>query len=120
MPSGFEYWSVNVHITELELVFLYRFLQEILGYISLTLALRPPPLPTAAAAAADAVANRATAAATAALQSELARGMGMVLQLDVQMEAPVIVMPRNSDGADKVRSLCGAAAAPLGVHNSCD
>ena len=100
IPSGFEYWSVRVHVTQLETVFLYRFLQELLGYISLTLALRPPVLQPRAAAAAT---ERASAAASAALQAELQRGMGTVLQLDVSMEAPVIVMPRNSDSPDKVR-----------------
>ena len=100
VPSGFEFWSVRVHVTQLQTVFLYRFLQEVLGYISLTLALRPPLLQSRAGAA---VSDRASAAATAALQAELQRGMGTVLQLDVSMEAPVIIMPRNSESPDKVR-----------------
>ena len=100
VPSGFEFWSVRVHVTQLETVFLYRFLQELLGYISLTLALRPPPLQSRAGTA---LTDRATAAASAAMQAELQRGMGTVLQLDVSMEAPVIIMPRNSDSPDKVR-----------------
>ena len=99
VPSGFGYWSVRVHVTQLELVFLYRFLQEVLGYISLTLALRPPALPSRAAAA---LTDRASAAAASAVQAELLRGMGTVLQLDVSMEAPVITMPRDSGSPDKV------------------
>ena len=104
VPSGFDFWSVRVHVTQLELVFLYRFLQEVLAYISLTLALRPPSLPSRAAAA---VTDRASAAAAAAVQAELLRGMGTVLQLDVSMEAPVIVMPRNSSSPDKVDAHAG-------------
>ena len=99
VPSGFDFWSVRVHVTRLELVFLYRFLQELLGYISLTLALRPPELPARGTATAT---DRASAAAASAVQAELLRGMGTVLQLDVSMEAPVITMPRNSSSPDKV------------------
>ena len=107
VPSGFEFWSVRIHVTQLEVVFLYRFLQEVLAYISLTLALRPPALPSRAAAA---LSDRASAAAAAAVHAELVRGMGTVLQLDVRMEAPVIVMPRDSSSPNKVgnytRILC--------------
>ena len=102
VPSGFDFWSVRVRVTRLELVFLYRFLQELLGYISLTLALRPPALPSRGAA--TTVTDRASAAAASAVQAELLRGMGTVLQLDVTMEAPVITMPRNSSSPDKVRA----------------
>jgi hypothetical protein len=103
---------VRVHVTQLETVFLYRFLQEVLGYISLTLALRPPPLQSRAGAA---MTDRASAAASAALQAELQRGMGTVLQLDVSMEAPVIIMPRNSDSPDKARGAVLALPVQLSI-----
>ena len=108
VPSGFDFWAVRVHVTQLEVVFLYRFLQELLAYISLTLALRPPALPSRSSAAAT---DRASAAASAAVQAELLRGMGTVLQLDVSMEAPVIVMPRNSSSPDKVGPATGSLDA---------
>lgn len=101
MPRGLEFWSVSVHLTQLEVVFLNRFMQEVLGYISLALAMRPPPLPRLAAAADASEAERAAATA-APQQAEEAQSMGIVLQLDVSMDAPIIVMPRNSESADKV------------------
>ena len=39
IPSGLEFWSVDVDITQLEVVFLYRFLQ--VGGAAPCLALRP-------------------------------------------------------------------------------
>lgn len=78
--------------------------QEILGYIGVTLALRPE--------AKERIAQPATgqeaAGAVATLEAQaMARSLGTVLQLDVAMEAPVIVMPRNSESEDKVRLQCG-------------
>ncbi len=116
VPSGFDFWSVRVRVTRLELVFLYRFLQDLLGYISLTLALRPPALPSRGTA--TTVTDRASAAAASAVQAELQRGMGTVLQLDVTMEAPVITMPRNSSSPDKVCLEC--QSQPSGTSSAAE
>jgi len=66
-----------------------------------TLALRPEAKLRAAPLPASQQAGRAVAALEA---QAVAAGLGTVLQLDLAMEAPVIVMPRNSDSEDKVRA----------------
>jgi hypothetical protein len=48
VPSGLPYASVNAHMQRLDVIFLSRFLFEILRYISLLLAMQPPPLHAAA------------------------------------------------------------------------
>ena len=78
-------------------------LQEILGFISVTLALRPEPKERAVQQS-----QQQDNKAVTALESQaVARGLGTVLQLDVAMDAPVIVMPRSSESKDKVR-LCAS------------
>jgi len=49
VPSGLPYASVNAHMQRLDVIFLCRFLFEILRYISLLLAMQPPPLSDTAA-----------------------------------------------------------------------
>jgi len=44
VPSGFPYSSVKAKLSELDFIFLNRFVQEILQYISVLLVLRPPPI----------------------------------------------------------------------------
>ena len=121
-------------LSELQLVFLYRFLQENLLYISTMLAMRLPPLEapggTSAAPGDPAAAPEAPEEASpfkagaaagggraASSPSKAAGGSGadqqpeqeqqeeaatsvqpMLLLLDVEMEAPVICMPRNTGG----------------------
>lgn len=44
VPSGLPYASINAHMQRLDVVFLSRFLFEILRYINLLLAMQPVPL----------------------------------------------------------------------------
>ncbi len=44
VPSGLPYASINAHMQRLDVVFLSRFLFEILRYINLLLAMQPIPL----------------------------------------------------------------------------
>ena len=44
VPSGLPYASINAHMQRLDVVFLSRFLFEILRYIELLLAMQPAPL----------------------------------------------------------------------------
>ena len=70
-----------------------------LGYISVTLALRPEPKERAV----QPPPQQEGKGMAAALESQaVARSLGTVLQLDVAMDAPVIVMPRSSESKDKV------------------
>jgi hypothetical protein len=86
--------------------------QEILGFMSVTLALRPEPKERA-----EQQSQQQDSKAVAALESQaVARGLGMVLQLDIAMDAPVIVMPRGSESKDKVRlPVCRLQDADSGI-----
>lgn len=85
-----------------------------LGYIGVTLALRPEPKERMLQPAPQ----HQDGKAMAALESQAAAcSPGTVLQLDVAMEAPVIVMPRNSESKDKVQGIRWQEAAA--DHQSC-
>ena len=132
VPSGFPYSSVKAKLSELDFIFLNRFVQEILQYISVLLVLRPPPIqqqiqqsgvPALATSSgveathvkAEAVSNASEQAGTAsAAAPEGTQEVGSVLQLDIDMEAPVISMPRTSDSQDSVQLDLGY----INVHNS--
>jgi hypothetical protein len=88
-------------------------LQEILGFISVTLALRPEPKERALPQP-----QQQDNRGIAALESQaVARSLGMVLQLDIAMDAPVIVMPRSSESKDKVRLyVCRWREADAGIQ----
>ena len=131
VPSGFPFSTVKAKLSELDFIFLNRFIQEILQYVSVMLALRPPPIQqqvqqsgvaalatssgveTAAAdkdkASAPGQSETAPASAT-----EGAKQVGAVIQMDIEMEAPVISMPRNSDSQDSVQLDLGF----VNLHNS--
>lgn len=121
VPDGFPFYSLRAQLNELDVIFLYRFLQETLEYISTTLALRPPPLLPAAAPGGSAGAvdggqpqgpseQAAGGVAGAAGSAEkrrpvpapAARPMGFILLLDLDMDAPVITMPRHSESMDEI------------------
>ncbi len=132
VPSGFPYSSVKAKLSELDFIFLNRFIQEILQYISVMLVLRPPPIEQqiqqsgvpALATSSGVEATKAESdggvktigqSGTApAAAPEASQEVGAVLQLDIEMEAPVISMPRNSDSQDSVQLDLGF----VNVHNS--
>ena len=122
VPSGLPYSTLKARLSELDFIFLNRFVQEVLQYISVLLVLQPaslkiqnqdtgvPALATAkaapeavAGAEAGAGAEQPKDAAGAEAGAEGGQEVGMVLQMDIDMEAPVISMPRTSDSQDCVQ-----------------
>jgi hypothetical protein len=120
VPEGLQYYTLSAQLSELQLVFLYRFLQENLNYITTMLAMRLPPLEAGSGAggASDAAAV-ATAGMPPASPSKAEVGgqqpgdgegsaavapaqealQPFVLLLDVQADAPNICLPRSSGEA---------------------
>ncbi|KAK9908805.1 hypothetical protein WJX75_003140 [Coccomyxa subellipsoidea] len=100
VPSGLPFYTLTAQLRELELVFLNRFLQELLRYIMLLLAMQPPPLsPPGLADTNSASEDRATSTGKAK-KGKPDKGVGFLLLLDVEMNAPVITIPRNTDSLD--------------------
>ena len=134
VPSGFPYSSVKAKLSELDFIFLNRFVQEILQYVSVMLALRPPPIQQqmqqsgvpalATSSGKEAVQSEAQVSAGAAQTQQVhsksaavpegSKEIGAVLQLDIEMEAPVISMPRSSSSQDSLQIDLGF----LSLHNS--
>lgn len=129
VPSGFPYSSLKAKLSELDFIFLNRFIQELLQYVSVMLALRPAPIQhqsqqSGVPALATASGSETTLASgeTQAQNSEtspaaIAEGskeVGAILQMDIEMEAPVISMPRSSDSEDSLQIDLGF----LSLHNS--
>lgn len=75
------------------MVFLYRFLTENLQYISTMLAMRLEPPPQAQPASQPQI---EPAQPEGAQQPQQAQQEPFLLLLDVEMDAPVISMPRNT------------------------
>ena len=147
VPEGLQYYTLAAQLSELQLVFLYRFLQENLDYITTMLAMRLPPLE--AAAGGDAASGAAAAAAVGAMppaspskagaegqhQGGGSGGGGaaaaavqqaapvqaplqpFVLLLDVQASAPNICLPRSSGATGWV--FAGPAAPAENPNVSC-
>jgi hypothetical protein len=65
VPEGLQYYTLQAQLSELQLVFLYRFLSENLTYISTMLAMRPPALENGPPAGAAAPSSGAAPAAAA-------------------------------------------------------
>ena len=129
VPSGFPYSSVKAKLSELDFIFLNRFIQEILQYVSVMLALRPPAIqqqsqqdsvPALATATGPGAVSASEAAQTHRLEhsseavAEGDKAMGAIIQMDIEMEAPVISMPRSSDSEDSLQIDLGF----LSLHNS--
>ena len=128
VPDGFPYYALRAQLNELDVVFLYRFLQETLEYISMTLALRPPLLDSHGDAPSGASEGGSTGGGDGGelprwTQEEVpgvgaeagsmpgkrrsapppaVRAMGFILLLDLDMDAPVITMPRHSESMDEI------------------
>ena len=127
VPSGFPYSSVKAKLSELDFIFLNRFIQEILQYVML--ALRPPAIqqqsqqdgvPALATATGPGAISATEAAQAHRLQhrpeavAEGDKEVGAIIQMDIEMEAPVISMPRSSDSEDSLQIDLGF----LSLHNS--
>eukprot|EP00884_Botryococcus_braunii_P010315 jgi/Botrbrau1/19285/Bobra.0073s0028.1 len=110
IPPGLPYWTLTAEMRELEIFFLYRFLQEILRYIFLMLRLQPeyaarpvspgarPGLSQPGAAPPE---EEAVPPPTSRKPAQ-APAMPFLILLDIKMEAPVIILPRNSDSSDSL------------------
>lgn len=128
VPSGYPYSSVRAKLSELDFIFLNRFIQEILQYVSVMLTLRPPAIEQQAQQkGASALATSSIATATETVEPQATRDgrsstavpegnkeVGAILQMDIEMEAPVISMPRSSDSEDSLQIDLGF----LNLHNS--
>ena len=120
VPEGLQYYTLSAQLSELQLVFLYRFLQENLNYLTTMLAMRLPALDAGSGGgggAGDAPAVVAAAAAIPPTSPSKAAPEGQhgggstaaapaqealqpfVLLLDVQADAPNICLPRGSGAA---------------------
>jgi hypothetical protein len=132
VPPGFEFYTLQAKLNELQLVFLYRFLQENLLYITTMLAMRPPVLvfdgtsstSTAGEAAGGGEGSTISpmhslqemqrtpshpskeqapsAPAIAPSPTQQQQQQPFILAMDVEMCAPVISMPRSSTSGDAI------------------
>lgn len=119
VPNNSRYYSLTSSMSAVTVIYLNRFLAELLVYISGLFGLYPTPLfdlstpgPPQKMASASSLGlggessrsaqHAATAAAAAALAAATARPQAFMLLLDVHMEAPVIEMPRHSESADSL------------------
>lgn len=117
VPPGLNYYTLQAKLSELQIIFLYRFLQEILQYISVMLALRLAPegaeqVPEALPATSPAdqklldgqqqVASPPPAAAQQPQTQQAQQQQPFVLVMDIEMNAPVISLPRSSDSTDGI------------------
>ena len=111
VPSGVPFATVKAKLSALVLIFLNRFIQEILQYVSVLLALRPPPIQQQIQQAGVPALATASAGETAETNKESSKES---VQMDIEMEAPVISMPRSSDSQDSVQLDLGF----VNLHNS--
>ncbi|KAL4527774.1 hypothetical protein Ndes2437A_g02912 [Nannochloris sp. 'desiccata'] len=130
VPPGFEFYTLQAKLNELQLVFLYRFLQENLLYITTMLAMRPPPLVSSTSISTVPVPGEGETTGgevslispstsqqmqrtpshrtkqqqepAAAAQPEQQQLLPFILAMDVEMCAPVISMPRSSSSGDAI------------------
>jgi hypothetical protein len=125
VPPGFEFYTLQAKLNELQLVFLYRFLQENLLYITTMLAMRPPALDFSTSfdgsggsgnnsngveggfvlspSHSSQPTKEQTVAQPAALSlSQQQPQQPFILAMDVEMCAPVISMPRSSTSGDAI------------------
>jgi hypothetical protein len=123
VPDGTAYYSFHAKMQAVTIVYLSRFLNEFLSYLS-GLFFLCPPAPQHAKAGKKPVqgipedrpldpamptAGRTVSAGFEAISKELhglsadtASGMGTPILLDVEMNAPVIEMPRHSTSDDSL------------------
>lgn len=100
--SGLQWYSILVPICDVSLcqTWLRLLSQEVLGYLSVLLALRPEEKQSPISGPSHDVHSGLSTME----QAQKSAAAAVVLQLDVTMEAPVIITPRCSDSDDKVCS----------------
>lgn len=119
VPSGQGHYTLKVCLSELQVVFLYRFVQEVMQYIEVFLAMRLPSLHQAGDADADRASGGITVATTTTATTEASPQSAatlepFVLLLEVEMNAPVIKMPKHSHSMDSIEYDLGT----LHLHNT--
>ena len=97
MPAGLAYYGLQAELSQLQVVFLYSFLQETITYLTTMLAMRPPAKDAALQPGdAPAASDQQPAPVGPTEPQQGAALQPLLLLLDVQMDAPVISIPRHS------------------------
>lgn len=143
VPPGFAFYTLQAKLSELQLVFLYRFLQENLQYLSIMLAMRPVVQQAQQAQqrvpAGSSPSNIGTSSprpqglsprGTSSPRGELTRlesqpaqqaqqqQQPFVLAMEVEMDAPVISMPRFSNSTDAIEVDLGLLKLSTSVEST--
>jgi vacuolar protein sorting-associated protein 13A/C len=93
VPANMLCYCLSAHLSKLRVVFLYRFVQEILNYLSVLMEMKPD------------VELLGDAGDGAMDEPQLASkdGQPLILQMDLSMDAPLIVIPRSSLSDDGLK-----------------
>jgi hypothetical protein len=114
VPDGRPYYSLRANMQEVTVVYLNRFVKEFLSYLSVLFHFCPAPAQASTPARKTPAADSTTPSAllqperptSAALDTEkfaqMLEELGVPVLLDVEMQAPVIVMPRHSTSDDSL------------------
>lgn len=103
VPKGMEFYSLRARLSELQLVFLYRLVQQVTQYLVTMLAMRLPE-------------DKGVSLSTGQQPAQSTEGTGarpeepinehakqqqpMLLVMDIEMDAPIITVPASSDSLD--------------------
>lgn len=108
VPAGFDFYNLQAKLSELQVVFLYRFLMENVQYISTMLAMRLPPMESSAHDIIDGdegsrkEIDAAPSPGPPLQTTPTQHTQPFVMVMDVEMNAPVISLPRASDSTDAI------------------
>jgi len=126
VPEGIQFCSLRANMQAVTIVYLNRFLYEFLSYLSGLFHFCPPELAQFIPATAEAVPTPVAAPSRKSFESytghvrdhsasldaiskdlqeksaDLIKQLGFAVLLDVEMNAPVIEMPRNSESKDSL------------------
>ena len=93
VPANMLCYRLSAHLSKLRIVFLYRFVQEILNYISVLMEMKPD------------VELLDAEAAGASNEQQLASkdAQPFIMQMDLSMDAPLIMIPRSSTSDDGLK-----------------
>eukprot|EP00878_Enallax_costatus_P018255 GHUV01019211.1.p1 GENE.GHUV01019211.1~~GHUV01019211.1.p1 ORF type:complete len:760 (+),score=304.75 GHUV01019211.1:378-2657(+) len=104
VPGGMQYMSVVAHLSTVQIVFMNKFLVEFLDYLAAMLAMQAKPkqhLPQPESPQQHQQ-QQPQQAAPADSASTAAAAKPLVLLLDVQLDAPVLLMPLTSSSDDHI------------------
>jgi hypothetical protein len=134
VPPDTPFYTLQATLSELQTVFLYRFLQENLQYISTMLAMRLPPLtpdevdpgqqqdsaapPSGPTTPRHQPRTAETAPSPSPATTEEASTAPFALVMDVVMNAPIIQLPRTSSSLDAIEVDLGVLHLTSGIEAS--